>query len=219
MKRTLTSCYLYFVMKAKAIYQTLVLGIVIVGFTGCSSSRVVSLIVYNHFPDPVSVFDTLISNLSESGLIDSIKIIGMPVNKPELIIDINNELATKYGVSTDSILELITPELKKIKNMDMFHKLSVLSANGERIPVLALIKLSVVSQPYKPGTFLREPEQFFYDGNTAIKVILYTNRGRFKKVAAYLHILMKKYPFYQSLYNSPVAPGKGYVIIKGEIND
>ena len=114
-------------------------------------AKIINVIVKGHFVNPQQTYDTLITDFTKSQLIDSLKIIGRPIQVPTLKIEIDTLAVNRYEISLSEIN-------KKIKTLNQLTKNRILNEaiinkTGQKIPLSAFSEIYFVAEYYKPDFF------------------------------------------------------------------
>ena len=165
-----------------------------------SKLRSVDLIIYTEFFNPQETYDSLTNDFMESGLVDSVKIIGMPIELPTLDIQIDTMAVRRYEISFDTLnncIENIKNNGVKVSNGLLNHPL--VNESGQRIPLSAVSKVYYQLEYYKPQIFMPEPVVFYYKNAHAVKVELYSIKKHEKNL---IELIMNRVPDYSGNFIS-----------------
>ncbi len=139
---------------------------------------VVNLIVYTDFVNPKSTYDSLVKDINQLELVDSIKIIGRPLSVSAIEIQIDTLRANKYGVSIEEIKNKTGIVNENRSQLSELMNSYILAKTGESIPVSAVATYYFVMKNYKPQIFIPRTEGYKHKDRRAVKVELYCKRNK-----------------------------------------
>lgn len=152
----------------------------------------VDLIFYTYFTNPKETYDSLITDFTRSGLVDSIKIIGRPITVPSLDIQIDTAAAHRYGILLETLKEKIDM-LHQLASPDELSEQFVINKSGQKIPVPAFLEVYIKPEQYKPKIFIPKPEVYHYKDQRAVKMEIYCKRKNEKKLIEFIQSRVPDY--------------------------
>lgn len=155
----------------------------------------VDLIIYTGFSNPKDTYNSLLERFMQSGLVDSIKIIGMPIE--ELFMDVQTDTTAvrRYEVSLDTLnnqIELTQNIELKTVDEDSLNDLTVIES-GQEVQIDAIAQFNLKPAYYKPGIFVPKPEVFYYKNRKAVKMELYCIKKHEKEVIKLIENKIRDY--------------------------
>jgi len=153
-------------------------------FASCASragANKLGIIIYTDFLYPNERFENLIADLQNTGLLDSIKVIGWPVDEGVLEFEVDSSAAKYYGIAFET-LERVIDSAESLPSAMQIDHLFVENESGKQVPLSVVAATYYKQVDYKPEIFLREPEVFYYENEEAVKIELFCNRKNKKKL-------------------------------------
>jgi hypothetical protein len=163
-------------------------------FSSCNvGHRIVNLVVYTPFTNPQKKYDSIIGEISKTGLSDSIHVIGRPILISALYVEVDSQKAEMFDISVDSVYALFRHGLRNPKTFDSLQNIYINSKGGKKIPVTAIASFHLIPEYYRPEIYFTHPETYTYKERDAVKIIIYTKPGQSGKMIGELKYIMQKH--------------------------
>lgn len=143
------------------------------------------VIVYNKFFNPQKEYDALIEDFTATSLIDSLKIIGRPIEIPSIKFEIDTSRVIEVGIP----FNVIDEQLKKWSQLNDINEISnqvVTNEPGQKIPLSFICKFYIKAEYYKPEVFIPTPKAFDHEGFSVVKIEFYLKSKDKKKLIEFI---------------------------------
>jgi hypothetical protein len=166
----------------KALFTYIIFSLSVFG--KCQQNRV-NLIIYSDFAEPKKVYTSLIDEISELKLTDSIKVIGRPLMENTIDIQIDTAKAMEFGLTVAEVREKISVS-NKFDIIDELIYMSITTNLGSKIPLSAIASYHLSCNYYKPHIFVLTPENYYLKGKKAVKIEFYCMNGKKKELIEFI---------------------------------
>ncbi|TSE06345.1 MULTISPECIES: hypothetical protein [Aquimarina] len=151
------------------------------------------IIIYTDFLNPQQTYDQIRNNMMQTGLIDSLKIIGRPITVSSLDIQIDSVAVQQLEISVEDLENKIEAiYTSKISPSDVMHQ-SINNNSGKKIPISAFSKIMIKPINYEPKIFIPLPEVYYHEDKKAVKIECYHKKKNRKKLLEFIQKTMPKY--------------------------
>jgi len=149
-----------------------------IGLVFCckAQQKALNLIVYTEFENPQSTYDSIVDNVINQQLADSIRIIGCPLNSKLTEIQIDSLKLKEFGITEDMVWEKIATA-QNPDNINELMELKITRDQGQEIPINSFISFYYITTYYKPEIYITEPSIFFFKNRRAVKIQFYYKQG------------------------------------------
>lgn len=166
----------------KRLMYATVLPLLISSCAGSSTLSNVDAIVYTDFTHPKETYDSLRMDFLQSNLVDSIKIIGYPIQEQVIDIQLDTARALQLGLSLEAIKDTLEIARSKLDTEVLKGSITFRNNLGQEIPLSAFSKIMLVLEYYEPNVYIPSPEIFFFEDKRAIKMVFYCKKRDQKKL-------------------------------------
>jgi hypothetical protein len=158
-----------------------------------AQSDTVNLIVYTYFVNPQATYDSICKDFTQSGLVDSLKIIGRPILVPAIVFKIDTLRVKMCGISMAELQGKIKriDKLKPLKELE--KQLVIADASGRQIRFETFTSICFQAEYYRPEIYLPKPESFKYHGIIAVKIEFYCKNANKKKLVELIKSNIHRY--------------------------
>ncbi len=152
-----------------------------------SKDKCINLIIYTDFFNPLKTYKNLKEDLVNTGYIDSMKVIGRPLYKPEIVVQFDTVKVIAYGFDIDTIAAITADSIISVKNIHDIQRIMFRNKSGFMISLSEISVLLERNSYYEPDIFLPDPKVYYYKGRSAVKLQLYYKKAMKKKLIEYIH--------------------------------
>lgn len=145
-----------------------------------SGKCTVSVVLYDGMLDPKSTLDSIVNQSLQLTEIDSIKVIGQPLDHGVYDISIDSVRVRQFGISFDSVDAYIAQNVSAFDPM-VFLQGKIVSNDSLYIPFQSIAELSIKSEPYRHDIYLQDSVQYSHNDRDAVKVRFYISCKKKKK--------------------------------------
>ncbi|MBN1181084.1 MAG: hypothetical protein JXB49_02275 [Bacteroidales bacterium] len=135
--------------------------------------------------NPQKTYDSLRNDFTNSGLIDSLKIIGRPITVSSIHFHIDTSIIKKYNVSIGNVKEQIAV-MDKSTTLNELMDQFIINDSGQKVPIHTFIEFKLMSEYYEPEIYVPNPEVYYYHDKKAVKIELYCKKENEKKLIEFV---------------------------------
>lgn len=144
--------------------------LIIISFLFCitlAAQPGLKLVIYDDFVDPLETYETLIEKFNGTNLVDSIRIIGLPIYEPVLKFKIDSQVVELYDILYTTIEQALS---KNYSSETELMNYMVINKSGNEIPLSAIGTLNATKENYKPDIFIPRPETYTHNGVKCVRI-------------------------------------------------
>ncbi len=174
------------------LFHSILLLFIISSCSGTTPSRTVNIIIYTNFINPKKTYEALNNEFLKSNLIDSLKVIGLPIFVGSYEILLDTVAIEQHNISLEN-LEVRLQKLRDSISGNVLSKQVITNESGKQIPLSAFAKIHLKSGYYKPEQFVPEPKVFYYQDKRAVKLELYCSKKNKKQLIEFIKNILPEY--------------------------
>jgi hypothetical protein len=184
-----------FKLKKESFRKVGLVVILITFLINCSESKEhkINLYIYTDFINPLKTYIALKEDLVNTNYLDSLKVIGRPLFEQELVIQLDTPRVMSYGFDFDTLNANIADKIGTIKNVVDIENIRLKNKSGFYMLLGQIAELKMAQGYFEPEIFLPQPEVYYHNGRSAVKLELYYKHGTKKKLIAYIRENIEKY--------------------------